>query len=84
MGPVEDNAFLQAVYQERLKSAEIAADRVQGLHRGILDKMAHMAKDGVLYSRSQRQADSDALKEAEEQFRLILASVYEVEDDLRG
>ena len=82
--PIDDNAFLQGIYRERLESAQVAADRVRELQQTILDKWARMGKEGIFYLSGERKADSDALEEAEEQFRLVLASVYKVEDDLRG
>lgn len=82
--PIDDNAYLQDIYRERLETAEVAADRVRQIQQAILSKWARMGKEGVFYLSSERKADSDALEEAEEQFRLILTSVYEIEDDLRG
>ncbi len=80
--PIDDNAFLQEIYRERLVAAEVAADRVREIQKTILAKWARMGSAGVLYQSGERKADSDALEEAEGQFRMILASVYEVEDDL--
>lgn len=74
------NTYIQQVYRERCQAAEDAAQRVRERHQAILDRWQDMAKDGVLYTRAKRLADSEALKEASEQFTLILASVYELED----
>lgn len=74
------NAYLQQIYRDRCQAAENAAQRVQERHQAILDRWRRMANEGVLYTSTQRQVDSDALQEASEQFRLILASVYEIED----
>lgn len=82
--PIDDNAFLQGIYLERLEAAEEAADRVREIQKGILAKWVRMGKDRVLYLPGEQQADSDALEEAEKQFRLILDSVYEIEAGLRG
>lgn len=76
------SAYLQQIYRERCGAAEAAANRVQELHRTILDRWQRMRECGALYSRSERQADSDALREASEQFEAVLASVYDIEDDL--
>ncbi len=78
------NTYVQQIYRERCQAAEDAAQRVRELHQAILDRWHRMAKEGVLYTRGERQADSDALEEATEQFKLILASVYEIEDAERG
>lgn len=82
--PIDDNAYLQGIYRERLEAAVVAADRVREIQQVILSKWARMGNEGVFYLSGERKADSDALEEAAQQFRLILASVYEVEDDLRG
>jgi hypothetical protein len=74
------NQYIQQIYRERCEAAEATANRVQELTAAIVHKLRRMAKDGVLYSSAERKADSEALEEAQEQFRLVLESVYEIED----
>lgn len=74
------NAYIQQIYKERCEAAENAASRVQDLTASIVNKWRMMAKESVLYSKGEREADSEALEEAQKQFSLILESVYKIED----
>lgn len=74
------NEYIRQVYQQRLEAAETARLRVVEITQTILEKWRKMGKEGRLYPRGERNADSDSLKEAEDQFRLVLESVYEIED----
>lgn len=78
------NQYIQQIYRERCEAAETAANRVRERHQAILNRWREMAQKGVLYAQAERQADSNALKEAEEQFRLVLSGVYELEDEDRA
>lgn len=74
------NQYIQKIYSERCEAAQNAANRVQELTATILAKWKRMGKEGILYSSGERAADSDALVEAQEQFRLVLDSVCAIED----
>lgn len=78
------NSYIQQVYKERCAAAEKAANRVQELTASIVAKWQKMAKEGALYSSGERKADSEALEEAQAQFRLVLESVYAIEDAERS
>lgn len=70
--------------QERCEVAEAAGTRVQELTAAIVEKWRRMRKEGVLYSKGERKADSDALEEASEQYHLISESVDGIEDTVRS
>lgn len=74
------NRYIKQIYRERCEAAEKAADCVQKQHKSIVDKMHNMSKNGVFYTRAERQADSDSLQEANKLFMNILESVFELED----
>ena len=68
-------------YLERCEAVDAAMQRVQDLNKAIAERMRRYAKEGTLYTKTQRLADSDALKEAEEQVRRVLESFDEIEND---
>jgi hypothetical protein len=77
---VEMNEYIRQIYQQRLEVAESARLRAAGIQQTIIENERKMLKEGRLYLRSERAANSDALREAEEQFRLALESVFQIED----
>ena len=72
------NVTLKKISEDATNSAEAAANRVQDCHRNIIERLRRFAKEGVLYPKAQRKADDDALKKAEDDFRLAIEQVDKV------
>lgn len=74
------NDYIREIYTQRLAAAEAARQQLIEKTDIITERWRQMSKEGRLYTKAQRDADSKALETAEDTFRQVLLSVYELED----
>lgn len=74
------NEYIRQIYEQRLNEAEAASQRLRDIQSGIIEKWRKMTREGRLYRRAERDADSAALSHAEMEFTHMLERVYEIED----
>lgn len=78
------NSYIQEIYKARCEAAEEAADRVRELTAVVMRKFKRMSREGVLYAKAERAADTAALEQAQGDFEAKLKSVFELEDAERS